>query len=170
MFWQLNHLDSSNQKVTSMTEETHPRNTPLNKDGHGAETNLSKSTKLCTVMSCKSQKKNLKSLKDFDDLLLSQKLLYKMSNPGSFKYALMYNWDGENYIMVSLLQTINTFLSRYSGPMNVQNGVQFTFFPINFIYFISNYLHSLTGNSWKSLMSSIRILRSLILSAKPAAM
>ena len=34
---------------------------------------------------------------------------------------------------------------------------------------ISN-LHSLTGNSWKSLMSSIRMLRSLILSAKPAAM
>ena len=32
------------------------------------------------------------------------------------------------------------------------------------------YLHSLTGNSWNSLMSSIRILRSLILSAKPAAM
>ena len=85
----------------------------------------SKSTKLCTVMSCKSQEKNLKSLlhEDFDDLLLYQELLnssiyvkYKMSNPRSFKYALMYNLDGENYIMVSLLQTITHFYPNILAP------------------------------------------------------
>ena len=57
-----------------MTEETHPRNTPLNKEG--GETNLNPQN--CVLwMSCKSQKKNLKSLlhEDFDDLLLSQELL-----------------------------------------------------------------------------------------------
>ena len=42
-----NHLDSSNQKVTSVTEETHPRNTPLNKEG--GETNLNPQNVLWTV-------------------------------------------------------------------------------------------------------------------------